>query len=189
MGCLFLFKDMDTSIKHLIKKIDFLEEEQEAYEEAFPKYLKKFIEDFPEHKEKILAMMNGEKKDTEEKTDTSDLSPVEKKALKKLYHKISRLSHPDVIQSAFLNNIFQKAASAYESESIDEIVRLCVLLEIDFGSLKIERVKEKLEDSASTYEEKIASYQNSLPYLWSKAKTDDEKQQAEIMIMMSLGLS
>jgi len=179
---------MNISVKHLIKKIDFLEEEQEAYEEAFPQYMKKFMEDFPEHKEKILAMMNGAEKNIEEET-CSDLSPEEKKVLKKLYRKISRLCHPDVIESEFLNNIFQKAAVAYEKESIDEIVRLCVLLKIDFGSLKIERVKEKLQDSVATYEEKIKSYENSLPCIWAKAETDEEKQQAEIMIMFGLGLS
>ena len=66
---------------------------------------------------------------------------------------------------------------------------MCVLLKIDFGSLKIERVKEKLQDSVATYEEKIKSYENSLPCIWAKAETDEEKQQAEIMIMFGLGLS
>tara|TARA_S200002703_G_scaffold136014_1_gene125157 strand:- start:1 stop:540 length:540 start_codon:yes stop_codon:yes gene_type:complete len=158
--------------KTKLLKHAYLKEEVEEQSELFSKHVRKFIEDFPEYSEHI----NNLKKDIDTDEETEEEEKVVKhKDLKKLYRRISKVTHPDKTNSPYLEIIFKQSSEDYQEERIGSLFSTATHLHLDTSDLDIEFILDKIDLEITTYEESIEKFHASVPWMWSQAKTEEEK--------------
>ena len=158
--------------KTKLLKHAYLKEEVEEQSELFSNHVRKFIEDFPEYSEHI----NNLKKDIDTDEETEEEEKVVKhKDLKKLYRRISKVTHPDKTNSPYLEIIFKQSSEDYQEERIGSLFSTATHLHLDTSDLDIEFILDKIDLEITTYEESIEKFHASVPWMWSQAKTEEEK--------------
>lgn len=166
--------DFDDAYDETLEKIDALKEalqEQEAEanqarQEA--KEAKKALEGDPAHEEKEEAKQDEEayNKTYEEAIHEEhyELNKAEKKELKALYRKASRLCHPDVVRAELREEaqaIFQELNDAYSINNLDEVKKILHALE---NGIKFESSSQSI-DNLEALQAKITSMQNKVKTL------------------------
>ena len=162
----------NTTYKTKLLKHAYLKEEAEDQSELFSEYVRKFIQDFPEYSEYI----NNLEKDIEDAEELESEEKVAKhKDLKKLYRRISKVTHPDKINSPYLEIIFKQSSEDYQEGRIGSLFSTAVHLNLDTSDLDIEFILDKMDLEITTYEESIQKFHASVPWMWAQAKTEEEK--------------
>jgi cellobiose-specific phosphotransferase system component IIB len=100
-----------------------------------------------------------EKENIEENINNTDVVEISPE-IKKIYREIVKNTHPDMVKSQKLNELYLEATSAYETNDIVTLYKVSSDLMIDFPlndeefgkiELKIEKYKNQIEFLKSTY--------------------------------------
>jgi len=96
--------------------------------------------------------------------------------MRKLYRRISKITHPDKIESDFLNEYFKKASAAYAENNISELITIASFLNIDTSDVDKEAIAKELKGDIFTKQFFIANTKSSLAWRWANADTEKEKE-------------
>ena len=174
----------DKELKILLLKSQYLTEEYETIKEEMDIYRANFYKEFPEEYERMLKAneaTQGENSQTveeeiEEEEEDSESSVPKSKTLKTLYRRISKITHPDKVESEFLTSYFKKATTAYSENNIAELFQIGSTLNIDTSDLDMDSLPDELKNSISTKSFQIFSIKNSLAWQWAHAETEEQKE-------------
>lgn len=95
--------------------------------------------------------------------------------IKKIYRAIAIKAHPDKIDDKHLNEYFRDAAQAVEQEDWMSLIKIAGELSIDMDFISDETC-ELIEESIEKSSKEIQKVKSSFSYLWSKQKTEKDKQ-------------
>ena len=87
------------------------------------------------------------------------------------------MTHPDKIDSEFLNEYFKKASTAYAENNISELITIASFLNIDTSDVDKEEIISQLRSDIVTKQFFIANTKSSIAWRWANAKNDKEKEQ------------
>ena len=173
----------DKELKILLLKSQYLTEEYETIKEEMDIYRANFYKEFPEEYERMLKAneaTQGENSQTVEEEieeeEDSESSVPKSKTLKTLYRRISKITHPDKVESEFLTSYFKKATTAYSENNIAELFQIGSTLNIDTSDLDMDSLPDELKNSISTKSFQIFSIKNSLAWQWAHAETEEQKE-------------
>ena len=172
------------NIKKLVLKSQYVDEEYDETKEMMDKYKEEFYKAFPEEYEKMLErqnQINNAIADNAEETDFDEQEIKEEhpqsENMKKIYRRITKITHPDKVESEFLTSYFKKASVAYGEHNISELFTIASLLNIDLSDIDSGDIASELEGSIMTKQFKTNNMKNSLAWGWAQAKTEEQKQQ------------
>ena len=161
-----------TNHKSKILKHSYLKEEVKNYADIFSDCVKQFMDDCPEYQEYMTDL----KKEVESKSeDESENMKSKTKDLKKLYRRISKLTHPDKTKSSYLTKIFTKSSEDYQEKRIGSLYCTAITLDIDVSDLNLQFILDEIDSEITTYEESLDKFTGSIPWKWVHAKDEDEK--------------
>ena len=185
------------NIKKLVLQSQFVTEDFEDSGEKLSKYKDEFYKAFPEEYKK---MKEGQMKEAEgnagnseeeieeesiEEHETGDKKP-KSDTMKVLYRRITKITHPDKVESEFLTSYFKKASNAYSESNVAELFTIAATLNIDVSDLDADQIALELEESILEKTISIRNMKGSLAWCWSQAKTEAEreliKKQVEIFM-------
>jgi len=155
----------------LREKLRLLNKNYKTLEEEFKiktlEFEKKFIE--------ILKKSNI-KKETAIKEDTNNKNIDEKKYIKKLFKKISLMTHPDKVNDIKKNDIFNNSNNAKDELNLMELVNDAEKLNINFKELDKDNIytKDYIFEKIIEKTKKINKIKTSLVYHWYTLKLSDE---------------
>ena len=162
---------MPQNIKKLILKHSYLSLEHEDIKKdclSVEKEMRTHIEkNFPEY---VKVIFNGKSK-TKEK-EPLKISPHTD--CKILYRKIVSITHPDKDVDNLYVDIFRSSTEAYQSNNFGKLLEHASTLNINLDFLSNSSVP-LLKENISTLEGYIEETKKTAAYMWSKAKTEDEK--------------
>tara|TARA_R110000803_G_scaffold11524_2_gene34265 strand:- start:420 stop:956 length:537 start_codon:yes stop_codon:yes gene_type:complete len=162
--------------KKLLSQMDFLEEDTKEHSEQFMIYYRQFLEEFPEKAPKPKPESFFEEEVDEE------TPPEEAKLIKKLYREISKISHPDKVESVYLESMFKETNTAYKNKDIAKLFRIAVTLEINLENIDITYISGKIKEKIRIFEDKILTYTNSYAWKWGTASTPEEEEHIRTLI-------
>jgi len=163
-----------TSINYKAKllKLSYLKEECNNHSDLFSECVRQFLIDCPEYSKHMTDLEDSlESKDNED----SQKKETKHKDSKKLYRRISKVTHPDKIASPYLEKIFIQSSEDYQNNNIGGLFNTAVQLDVDTTDIDLEQVLEKLELEITKYEQTIENFESSIPWKWFHAETDAEK--------------
>jgi hypothetical protein len=175
----------EVNIKKLILQSQYIVEEYEETKEKMDLYLQDLYKEFPEEYNKMMAARypKGEAPSNEAGEDgleddgEHELSEDKKpESMRKLYRRISKMTHPDKIDSEFLNEYFKKASAAYAENNIGELITIASFLNIDTSDVDKEDIINELKDGIINKQFFIANTKSSIAWRWAHAKTEEEKE-------------
>lgn len=174
-----------TNLKKLILQSQYIVEEFEETKEKMELYLQDLYKEFPEEYNKMMASRNRKENTPNPEglkniTEEEENEPEEEKkpeSMRKLYRRISKMTHPDKIDSEFLNEYFKKASTAYAENNISELITIASFLNIDTSDVDKEEIISQLRSDIVTKQFFIANTKSSIAWRWANAKNDKEKEQ------------
>jgi len=175
----------EPNIKKLILQSQYVIEEFEETKEKMDRYLQELYEEFPDEYNQMMAARNpkGDNQEVqpsdslEEDEDEHELDTEKKPpSMRKLYRRISKITHPDKIESDFLNEYFKKASAAYAENNISELITIASFLNIDTSDVDKEQIAKELKGDIFTKQFFIANTKSSLAWRWANADTEKEKE-------------
>lgn len=102
----------------------------------------------------------------------SELSKI-KKIIKKLYHSISILTHPDKIKDDNLNKLFVLSQNAYENDNLIQLLSIQVKLDIDFQLDLDNDCIELIQDNINDLSNNIEEIKNKNAWVWYHKNEQD----------------
>jgi len=174
-----------TNLKKLILQSQYIVEEFEETKEKMELYLQDLYKEFPEEYNNIISFLNHKENTPNPEgfkniTEEDEYEPEEEKkpeSMRKLYRRISKMTHPDKIDSEFLNEYFKKASTAYAENNISELITIASFLNIDTSDVDKEEIISQLRSDIVTKQFFIANTKSSIAWRWANAKNDKEKEQ------------
>jgi len=177
------------SIKTLILKSQYVTEDFEDTKDRMGAYREAFYKDFPEDYKKMLKAQNktneeqgdasteGEEKE-EQNIEEHEIDEGEPKSetMRTLYRRITKITHPDKVESEFLTSYFQKASTAYSENDVGELFTIAATLNIDVSDIDSEDIAQELEDSITNKRMNTMMMKGSLAWMWASAETEEEKE-------------
>ena len=175
------------NIKKLVLQSQFVTEDFEDSGEKLSKYKDEFYKAFPEEYKK---MKEGQMKEAEgnagnsdgeleeesvEEHETGDKKP-KSDTMKVLYRRITKITHPDRVESEFLTSYFKKASNAYSESNVAELFTIAATLNIDVSDLDADQIALELEEMILEKTMSIHNMKGSLAWAWAQAKTESEKE-------------
>ncbi len=177
------FMGKKKNIKKLILKSQYISEEFTEAEDMMASYKEHFYKEFPEEYKRMMAKREGGQTNASGSVDTVDeeqeFEPKEEHeysaTMKVLYRRITKITHPDKVESEFLTSYFQKASSAYADNNISELFTIASILNIDTSDIDPGDIITELENSIVNKEMQTLVMKSSLAWKWAMAKTEEEK--------------
>jgi len=172
----------EENLKKLILKSQYIVEEYEETKDKMSIYLQELAKEFPEE-HKLMAAKNSKSSssaNTEEIDDEEDYTLDKDKkpeSMRKLYRRISKIAHPDKVESEFLNEYFKKASTAYSENNISELITIASFLNIDTSDINKDEIIKELKGDIFTKQFFIANTKSSIAWRWAHAKTEEEKEE------------
>ena len=175
--------NMSRQFKKLTLQYSFLKLEKEDIEEISFKgatelekaYREKYGNNI-QNKTEIPDPKLEEPEESEESEESEIPIDEEKnKDLKKLYRKIAITTHPDKTGSKDCNDLFNKAARAYKSNDLAQLLDIAGSLNIEIIELSRESLL-LLEENIKTLTEDINILKDNTAWYWSNAKNEEEKE-------------
>ena len=164
-----------TNMRKLIFKSQYVSEDLLETKEQFSKFKEQFYKDFPEEYNKMLEAAAKKQKKTD--TTDEDNEEITKYAdAKKLYRRISKITHPDKVESEVLTEYFSKASTAYGENDISSLYVIASSLNIDVSDVDTEFISQELEKSTKEDAQKSENMKGSLAWEWAMAETEEEKE-------------
>jgi hypothetical protein len=175
------------NIKKLVLQSQFITEDFEDSGEKLSKYKDEFYKAFPEEYKK---MKEGQMKEAEansgnpsgeaeeESEEEHEMEHKEPKSdtMKVLYRRITKITHPDKVESEFLTSYFKKASNAYSESNVAELFTIAATLDIDVSDLDDNQIVHELEESISEKSDSIKNMKGSLAWGWAHAETEEQKE-------------
>ena len=96
--------------------------------------------------------------------------------MKVLYRRITKITHPDKVESEFLTSCFKKASTAYAESDVAELFTIAATLNIDVSDLDAEQIALELEESIFEKSNSIKNMKGSLAWAWANAETEEQKE-------------
>lgn len=92
--------------------------------------------------------------------------------IKKIYREIVKNTHPDVVRNQKLNELYLEATSAYETNDVVTLYKVCSDLMIDFpwDDSEIQKIKLKIEQ----YKNQIIFLESTYTFKWLKSDDVDK---------------
>tara|TARA_R110002110_G_scaffold241543_1_gene457863 strand:+ start:142 stop:717 length:576 start_codon:yes stop_codon:yes gene_type:complete len=171
------------NIKKLIFKSQYVSEEFTEVEDMMASYKEHFYKEFPEEYKKMMTNREGGQTNISGSVETVDeeqeFEPKEEHeystTMKALYRRITKITHPDKVESEFLTSYFQKASSAYADNNISELFTIASVLNIDTSDIDPGDIITELENSIVSKQFQTLAMKSSLAWKWAMAKTEEEK--------------
>tara|TARA_R110000772_G_scaffold20466_5_gene56945 strand:- start:103754 stop:104326 length:573 start_codon:yes stop_codon:yes gene_type:complete len=164
-------------LKSLFKKFDYISSEIEWKEEYVNENTEEFIsntQNIIDSNSELKELQNEKIKSKKVKIVSNDNDDdittiiIEKDPeLKKLYRKIVKKTHPDKIDSKYLNNQYLKVIEMYDRNDLLNVYRICNELNIEF---EIEIDEDTILEEIEKLESRIKFIENSYIYRWSNNK-------------------
>jgi hypothetical protein len=169
-------------LQRLIKELQFVESDylyrQEVIKQSdqvFQESVDKILIQYPELK-KLWNEQHTPIQDTQEQQSYNQ--EVEEKveeldmSVKQLYRDIVKATHPDKIKNKKLNELYLEATSAYESNDLVTIYRLCndLMIQVDFN----EEIINKISDKIKEYKTQITFLESTYTFQWIKSNDTDK---------------
>jgi hypothetical protein len=172
-------------LQRLIKELQFVESDYIYQSEIinqseilFTESVNKILDEYPN-----LKNIWNEKVNTNSVIDNSDihihLEDVEviesidtSINIKKIYREIVKNTHPDVVRNQKLNELYLEATSAYETNDVVTLYKVCSDLMIDFpwDDSEIQKIKLKIEQ----YKNQIVFLESTYTFKWLKSDDVDK---------------
>ena len=177
----------DKDLKVLLLKSQYISEEYDTVKDAMSIYRHEFYEEFPEEYERMIkASENNFQSSDEESEDSTSEEDIEEseeqdstkiisKTMRSLYRRISKITHPDKVDSTFLNNYFKKASTAYSEGNLADLFVIANFLDIKTEDLDLQDLPKDLKESINKKSMEIYMIKNSLAWQWAHAETEEEK--------------
>jgi uncharacterized protein YjgD (DUF1641 family) len=163
-------------IKALFKKFDYYSSEIEWKEE----YINKNEPDFIEHTQSIInsneelkELYEDKKSKVKEKISEkiSNTKELEKSidhktkdpTLKKLFRKIVKETHPDIVSNRKLNETYVRVVESYDNDDLLDVYRICSDMNIDY---KLDITEEYIIQNISKLQSRIVFLEDSYIYRW-----------------------
>lgn len=109
-----------------------------------------------------------------EKIDPTTVDPSTREKVKKLYREIAKITHPDRVNSEELVELYMRATDAAEEFDLFALFEICSKLNIEHQVEGEDR--EILKVKIDNKKQKLKNIESSFIWLYSHAKTQDEKQ-------------
>ena len=168
------------SIKTLILKSQYVTEDYEDTKDRMSAYREAFYKEFPEEYKKMLESQNNpsEQQENSEPEGEHEIDESEPKSetMRKLYRRITKITHPDKVESEFLTSYFKKSSTAYGENDVGTLFTIAATLNIDVSDIDSDDIAKELEDSIKSKEAHAWNMRNSLAWSWAEAETEEEKQ-------------
>ena len=177
------FMSKKKNIKKLILKSQYISEDFLETEEEMSKYKDEFYKEFPEEHKRMMTKREENTTQTSGSVDnldeeyTQDIKEEHSQSAmtKALYRRITKITHPDKVESEFLTSYFKKASTAYSEEDISELFTIASVLDIDTSDLDPINIIGELENSIQSKQLQTLAMKSSLAWKWAMASTDKEK--------------
>lgn len=183
------------SIKTLILKSQYVTEDFEDTKDRMGAYREAFYKDFPEEYKKMLEAQNktneghdntsneGEEKE-EQNIEEYEIDEGEPKSetMRTLYRRITKITHPDKVESEFLTSYFKKASTAYSENDVGALFSIAAILDIDVSDIDSEDISQELEDSITSKRMNTMMMKGSLAWMWALAETEEEKEKVRAIV-------
>lgn len=174
------------NIKKLILQSQFVTEDFEDSGEKLAKYTEDFYKAFPEEYERMMNHKAKKAKENENTSEVTDIDPEEEhliedknpksETMKVLYRRITKITHPDKVESEFLTSCFKKASTAYAESDVAELFTIAATLNIDVLDLDADQIALELEESISEKSNSIKNMKGSLAWAWAHADTEEQRE-------------
>jgi len=166
-----------TNMRKLIFKSQYTSEDLLETKEQFLKFKEQFYKDFPEEYNRMLESAAKKQEDTNvtDEEDEETEENIKSGDAKKLYRRISKITHPDKVDSKVLTEYFSKASTAYGENDISSLYVIASNLNIDVSDVDTEYISQELERSTKEDEQKSQNMKGSLAWEWAMAETDEQK--------------
>jgi len=174
------------NIKKLILQSQFVTEDYEDSGEKLAKYTEEFYKAFPEEYERMMTHKAKKAKENQNNSESSNINPEEEHSLedtspksetmKVLYRRITKITHPDKVESEFLTSCFKKASTAYAESDVAELFTIAATLNVDVSDLDAEQIALELEESILEKSNSIKNMKGSLAWAWANAETEEQKE-------------
>jgi len=182
-----------TNIKTLILKSQYVTEDFEDTKDKMSGYREAFYKDFPEEFKRMIAAQNkeaeqnagtGEEEGVEADIEEEDIDSDTPKSrtMRNLYRRISKITHPDKVDSEFLTSCFKKASTAYSENDVGGLFAIAATLNIDVSDIDASEITRELEDSIASKMMNTMMMKSSLAWMWANAETEEEKDKVRELV-------
>jgi len=182
-----------TNIKTLILKSQYVTEDFEYTKDKMSGYREAFYKDFPEEFKRMIAAQNKEAEQNagtgEEEGVEADIEEEEvdsgtpkSRTMRNLYRRISKITHPDKVDSEFLTSCFKKASTAYSENDVGGLFAIAATLNIDVSDIDASEITRELEDSIASKMMNTMMMKSSLAWMWANAETEEEKDKVRELV-------
>jgi hypothetical protein len=169
------------NIKKLVFQAQYVSEDLEETTEKFMEFKEQFYKDFPDEYKKMLEHADKNKDDSKD-DEAEEKKPTPTKEMKKLYRRISKITHPDKIDSEVLNDYFSQASEAYEECDIATLFVIASTLKIYVKDIDASEVSGELEKYIKDGTVETDKLKSTLAWCWAQAETEEEKEQIRAQI-------
>lgn len=158
-------------MNHKVKilKVAYLKEKTNNHADLFSRYVKQFMEDCPEYVEYMTNL------EDQINSQASEELQKKHKDTKKLYRRISKITHPDKTNSDYLSELFKQSSEDYQNNRIGSLFYTATQLNIDVSDLDISFILDQIDSEITTYEESVDKFTGSVPWKWAHTKNENEK--------------
>lgn len=174
-------------------KSQYVTEDFEDTKDKMSGYREAFYKDFPEEFKRMIAAQN---KEAEQSTGTGEEEGVEadieeeevdsgtpkSRTMRNLYRRISKITHPDKVDSEFLTSCFKKASTAYSENDVGGLFAIAATLNIDVSDIDASEITRELEDSIASKMMNTMMMKSSLAWMWANAETEEEKDKVRELV-------
>ncbi len=139
----------------------------------FIKSIESIVEKHEPLKEIWIKKETLKEENIETNFEVADKNGIKDDKLKKIYHKIVKLTHPDKVQNEILNSIYIDASNAYEDNDIMTLYSICDNLYIDIliDDEDVKMIKEKIEE----FKTKISFLKETFTYKWMISSKESDR--------------
>jgi hypothetical protein len=170
-----IVQEADSSF---IKSVNILLEQHPLLKDIFDKKINGKIESIfqqkdEEIKEKIEEEIINESFDIEE--EEVIVRKVIDKKVRKLYREIAKVTHPDIVSSKKLNELYLKATQFYNDNDITGTYSVCDELDIDYEPEDSDN--QLISEKIFSLKGRIDFMESTLTWVWFHSTDETEKEQ------------
>lgn len=161
---------------NFIKSVNTLLEQHPLLKEVFDRKINDKIDNiFQERSKQIKEKIELEINNYDIEEETIVVKQVIDIKVKKLYREIAKLTHPDIINSKKLNELYLKATQFYNNNDITGTYSVCDELDIDYEPDDSDN--QIISDKIFSLKGRIGFMESTLTWVWYHSTDDKEKEQ------------
>ena len=167
------------NIKKLVFQAQYVSEDLDETTELFMQFKEQFYKDFPEEYERMMAAAS---KNINSGSGEEKKKPIPTKHMKKLYRRISKVTHPDKVESEVLTEYFSQASEAYKKCDMATLFVIASTLKIKTDDIDVDEVSGELESYIKDGSSQSDNMRTTLAWSWAHAETEEEKESIRAQI-------